>query len=301
MKFKKTYILSLVLITGGYFLAGCKKQSQQEYYITKIQKNIESNYQKTVVEVDTFYIDSAGAKKCVALGYFTPCTNKIVIRYFKPKDNSEKAKKFCEHHNALRDLIYLHEMAHAQKAAIIHSPENKSPYKRAQLAVMNEIMAPAAEIIGAIEYRQKHTTQHPQLGQKTSMADIAITKLNNNMLKGLNPFKRQEIADTIMHYATQKFLCGFKQGIYRNTIQKAPYCEKAYGIKYRDSINIIRPNFELDTNIWEAVWQFNTSFGRINIWTEASQESRDRLLETVDSVIQSANPGQYYHIKQITR
>ena len=137
--------------------------------------------------------------------------------------------------------------------------------------------------------------------KEVTIADTAIFARNKTNIypKTIN-FKDQEIADLVIHYATQKFLNSLKCGTYRRTIDRAPYRTMKY-IPNSTCNTISMVGFMPELNMWAPMWEFETEAGTVNIWNSASKQARDRLIAVVDSVINPEFAGNKYIYKQRTR
>ena len=222
----------------------------------------------------------------------------IVAYHFIPTQDHPSVKQFCERNANQFDFVYAHELDHARKAIMTKQTKNYAPYTRAQIAAINEIAAPAAEIIFAVEYRRIHGMPHP--GARGVIAEatdtivgkyIADSTRYHGCAWGGSDFNKPSTADQVLYYATKKFLSGLNRGYYRSTIDRA-VTTPIQIYKQNDVCDIIGiMTFMPEIGMWAPMWQYRVNTGMINIWNAASPAARERLLQVVDSVIAPAIAG----------
>ncbi|MDR0726475.1 MAG: hypothetical protein LBF37_00245 [Rickettsiales bacterium] len=94
---------------------------------------------------------------------------------------------------------------------------------------MNEIMAPAGEIIEALDYHADFGIPFPSAPAQIRSADAAISQfIKENNMTWPADFNNQQIADITIKYALEKFLNAYNTGTYKWTIRNA---KQSFGTK----------------------------------------------------------------------
>ncbi len=286
MKLKniKSWSFTICLAIAGTTTHSCN----QTPVVTS--QNEHKRHQRDTIKItyDTVEITTKNILDLHASGVFHPKTNTLKLTYFKSACDNEYIKKYCDRNNKSIPFVMRHEIEHARKAHLVKNTNHMSPYMRAAVATMNEIMAPAAEIIAAVDARTETGTM-PEISKKILRdANNAVIKITGNY-RPFYPvnFNNQQIADTIIEYATKQFLNDMHQGMYKNTIRRE--------YERRTSKEYIAPNalsdifstitFCPESGQWDALWQFESRGGQANLWNAASNVQKQKLLATIDDVI----------------
>lgn len=239
------------------------------------------------IRVDTINVTDKNynyMKNHSAAGAFHAGTNMISLYHFRAQSNKSYIIKYCEHNNRLRQLALRHEKEHARKQDLVHGPIDYSPMGNARRAAMNEIVAPAAEIIEFVDY---HTRTGDYLLKKLFFmrADSAINKIPYAMTQNGVDFNYCPVADVVIIYAMQEFLGAVNRGYYRHTIRRA-YRRKPYKRPANVGGGVPVP-FNPDLDEWEPIWELESDAGPCNPYRHASWHVRRELMRSVDSVIYS--------------
>lgn len=289
---KKKYLYSLLttyMATLGA-LSSCKHPGTSDEKTS--QKPAKTYVYKT--RIDTVNVTDENfehTKAKIPGGLFSSSTNTVILKYFQTKSENPHIVKFCKLNNSLHRLILRHEVEHARKRYLISNATLFSCFSRAQVAVANEIVAPAAEIIEAIDY---HASTGKRLPQKRfiSHADHAISKIPGISMPGYINFNYQPVADAVITYALEGFLDAFSRGYYKSTINKA------YNKKTNLTINTPVPymffSFNPDWGQWDPIWEFESNAGSCNPYRNASWAVRQKLMRAIDLVThQATNTGKF--------
>ena len=221
-----------------------------------------------------------------------PYENRVVVYHFEPMDTTARVQRFCNNNNQMKPLVQRHEVEHARKAIFTRQDRLHTSYVRGQIAAMNEIIAPASEIIEALDWRATHGRRFPVLSNCLARADRDIVRMADTL--GMTwplDFNRPEIATLVMKYALQKFQIEFNRGIYRTTIRRATesISDKKYipndqcGFPFQDML------FCPESDMWAPMWSFNSLRGRVNLWMFADAAMRKKLLGDVDNFVETAS------------
>lgn len=291
MRFKTLFTLSTSVVASAMLCWGGVKKHQK----TPANAGKFSTVQTLEITSDTIRVTDSNfnhVSKTAAAGLFLPYENRVVVYHFEPMDTTARVVHFCDMNNQMKPLVQRHEVEHARKAIFTHQDELHSPYVRGQIAAMNEIIAPAAEIIEALDWRAKHGSRFPTLSNCLARADRDITRMADT-LKMTWPldFNRPEIATLVMKYALQKFQIEFNRGVYRTTIRRATesVSDKKYtpndqcGFPYQDML------FCPESDMWAPMWSFNSLRGRVNPWVFADIDMRKKLLSDVEKCVETAS------------
>ena len=179
-----------------------------------------------------------------------------------------------------------HEREHARKAILTRKTENYTPYVRAQIAALNEIMAPAAEIVEGIEYCIENNNNIPQAKKFIIDAcqEIIAYKQNSKTFTGIL-FYDSAVSDIIIKYATKDFLSSVKRGFYVNSIAKAYKNKPIDYTPNKECYKFNRCFFCPQLNMWDPLWEFETKNGPINPWRSASEKTRQETINTVNKLV----------------
>lgn len=271
------------VITTAFIITQIKTNNKETP--AKTGKNIK--HQKLQYTTDTIYITPKDKNKRFAAGLFIPSTNTIHITHFAPACNDSQIIKLCSLNNSQQKYTLRHEYEHARKAIITKSIKSSSPMTRAKIAALNEIIAPAAEILEAIEdktYNKCLSNTHQKQFIKHALDEIFNTGTTTRF--NVLGFQDTTTADIIIKHATNNFIKSINNGTYVKTIQKA--------YTNNNTINYI-PNTECkkinhgmfipQINMWEPIWDFETKNGNINLWTQASEKTKQQTTHKIDSII----------------
>lgn len=299
MKFKKNFSWSISLIlaatcTATPFLVQ-NQPDNQPVKKTKI-------YPKLKTRMDTLNITDEHFKKfnCkYAAGKFEARTNTVVIYYFNPQSNDPMIHRYCKNNNNLIPLTMRHETEHARKANLTKNVEKFDSFTRGRIAAMNEIMAPAAEIIEAIDYRHKNHKAFPTRKNMIKNADKQIVNAtNDSMMYTPIDFNQEVVADIVLENALQRFLGETARGIYVGTLRRELNGKKTKNYKQNNQCSDLRAALFLpNSGMWAPLWEFESERGPVNLWVAASQKQRQRILNSVDSTIYKISGKNAYFLK----
>lgn len=308
MKFKKYLSLSAIFVfaIGAQDSAGRDaKDVKQDKTPVKTEKVV--SLPKLQVVTDTLRVNDENYEnevKTCAAGLFTSHNNKVSVRYFVDETSDGRAKKWCDVNNEIAPITLRHEMEHGRKANLVHDNKMHSPYVNAQIAAMNEIMAPVSE---AIEVVDRHSQGYPvPVGKCLPQIDSLVMDAHNKSLFrfGYVDFSNQEIADLVLNYGIDRFVHSVDRGFYKWTIRKK--LDDKECAKYT-------PNAECDlfagfffnpeSGNWGPMFTFDSAGRRkVDIWNSASVKTRQRVLERLDSVIASTyRPGEILYAGAMTK
>lgn len=310
MKLRKILSLSAVL-SATLVMSGVdvfKETTDDSFSDDKMVEPVKTVvYQDLKFKTDTLHLTDDNFDVVyphAVAGLFFPKKNEISITYFECDDNSsERIKNVCDRGNSGVRVVMRHEMEHARKAHIVYNTPGLSRWDRARVAAMDEVMAPAAEIIESQEYRLETGERFPQDRQFLWKADSLIMARHNQTHFGFGKnvpvnFSDPVIADIVLESAVNKFAQVHNRGFYKKRIQR----ELAGTMR----INYI-PNSQTDIdfsfflphyNQWGAMWTYNVSTPwymkhRVDIWNSATAAARMRVINKIDSIVSSdMTPGQ---------
>lgn len=298
MKFKKIYYLASFCVL--YFCAN----TQMRHTLPK-EKKLDKKIIELSIKTDTVIITDEIVKenRPVASGVYLPNSNKIILKYFKTNSTNNKTQQFCATNNNQLRLTLRHEKEHAIKSYLTKDTWRHPPMTRGAIAAQNEIIAPAAEIIEALDYKYEKGVSIPTNRLFIKKAEKQITEIatKQNLTWPLD-FNNQQIADIIIECATEHFLKEISRGIYKTTILNAVQNKSTNKFFFYDPHN--KPDywtFIPEQGKWAPLWQFTSKNGNANIWNAASQTQKQKLLNTVDSVVcQSVQPNLVFFTNQKT-
>ncbi len=217
-------------------------------------------------------------------GLFFPGTNTVVVYHLNPMSDNSRIIRYCEINNNMQPLFMRHELEHARKRHIVHNTDRFSPLGRAEVAAMNEVMAPASEIIEAVDYHAR--TGKPFSGGKAfvTMADSAITNIAGAFyFSHYVNYNYQPVADIVITYALESFKHSVSRGYYKYTIKQAFERTPSQTSNFVD-MNLFF-TFNPDLQQWDPLWEFESNAGKCNPYQHASRAVRQKLLKTVDSIV----------------
>lgn len=291
---KKKYLYSLLstylFAATGASLSSCNdpKAAASEGHNKNINKTCVYKKPELKLRVDTLNVSDDNFKKITtkgAAGVFCSGTNTVLIYHFNPVSDSKLIQRYCEYSNNQKTLSARHEMEHARKSDLTHNKAFFSAMGRARIAAINEIMAPASEIIEAVDYHARTGHRYPDAKPFIARADSAICHAMGSFMPDYVNYNYQPVSDAVITYALESFLNSVERGYYIHTIKKA------YSIKTKpnkltcNSCNIFL--FNPDINRWDPIWEFQSTAGKCNPYKTASWAVRQKLMQKVDSVIYS--------------
>lgn len=291
MRFKTLFTLSTSVVASALLCWGGVKKHQK----TPVNAGKFSTVQTLEITSDTIRVTDSNfnhISRTAAAGLFLPYENRVVVYHFEPMDTTARVQRFCNNNNQMKPLVQRHEVEHARKAIFTRQDRLHTSYVRGQIAAMNEIIAPASEIIEALDWRATHGRRFPVLSNCLARADRDIVRMADTL--GMTwplDFNRPEIATLVMKYALQKFQIEFNRGIYRTTIRRATesISDKKYipndqcGFPFQDML------FCPESDMWAPMWSFNSLRGRVNPWMFADAAMRKKLLGDVDNFVETAS------------
>ncbi len=241
------------------------------------------------VRIDTLNVTDENYKQITtkgAAGVFFPGSNTVVVYHFNAASNSRRVVNYCNYSNNLRPLYLRHELEHARKRDLVHNTGRFSAVSRAEIAAINEIMAPASEIIEAVDYHARTGKRFPNVKPFIARADSVIFQ-TPGVFPGYINYNYQPVADAVITYATENFLNSVNRGYYTHTVRKA-YNNKTSFKKqqYIDFASYL--TFNPDQNKWNPIWEFESDAGVCNPYKNASWSARQKMMQRVDSVVCSA-------------
>lgn len=290
---KKKYLYSLLvpyLMSAGA-LTSCENPRTNASNMPTLHKKVYVYKYKQPdlkVRIDTLNVTDKNFKQITttgAAGVFFSNTNTVVVYHFNAATDSSYIVNYCDFCNNQRPLYMRHELEHARKKNLTHNTDRFSQISRAEIAAINEIVAPASEIIEAVDYHARTGKRFPSAKAFITQADSAITQaLGGGILPGYVNYNYRPVADIVIKYATENFINSVGRGYYKHTIRKAynrktPLMPK----KYTDPITYF--TFNPDYNKWEPLWDFESNAGKCNPYRNASWSVRQKLIERVDSVV----------------
>ena len=287
-----------MLLTGSVALGLGYSHTKNDNKMPANTGKLNTNIPLTC-QMDTIVVNADNFEQMqhhAAAGVFIPGQNKVVVYYFLAACDDKRINNYCTRNNNQIPLTRRHEMEHARKAALTKITDDYPAHVRGQIAAMNEIMAPAAEIIEAVDHKYRTGCPFPAAKDFIRQADTEITQLADS-LKMTWPinFNHPQIADIVIKYALVRFAGEFNRGTYRTTIRRE--ITRPQNINYK-------PNSECDMlgyfmfwptcGLWGPMWEFETMAGRANLWDAASESQKRFLLNQVDSFVAAVggNTGQ---------
>ena len=248
----------------------------------------KKHYQNILVYTDTVNVNCENfesIKRSVPAGVFNPHKNSVCVNYFSTTTTCKDIIAYCDLNNGLCYLSLAHEMAHARKAHMTKNVSMYSPLTRGRVAAMNEIMAPAYEIITYLEARNTDVLSIPKAKSFVASAASQIDALGYNRYTVMF-YKDSRVADIILECALCHFLDATRHGLYKTTI--ARNIDGLTLKKYVPNVecdNMLGALFNPESGEWDALWEFKMSFGSVNLWHVASDTQKRRVINSVDSLI----------------
>lgn len=293
MNFKSLYSLSFTTIMFAALLS-CGEQNQPKTPANAGKKYIQNSL---TYKTDTVYVNENNfehIRKTAAAGLFKPNQNQIILNYFSTSSPDYRIQNFCRNNNKMIPLVRRHETEHARKASLTKNTCSYSATVRGQIAALNEIVAPAAEIIEALDWRYVHGRAFPATKTFIRNADKEITHLMDSL--GMDwpvNFNQPEIATVVMRNALAQFTHEFNRGIYQTTVRRA---FKGIGqIRYIPATPHIMNYFTFSpqTGNWDAMWEFDSARGHVNMWHAAPNAVQTEIQNALNNfVIRATNiPG----------
>lgn len=293
MKFKYIVSFSVGFSLAAAIFFGIKMPGNAgKYNIGSTQKEIKKRISpapEITVFTDSVYVSNENfdqVRATAAGGLFVPSDNSVHVSYFYTDSKDKKIKDYCYINNVISPMVFRHEMEHARKAALTKLTFCHSPFSRAKIAAVNEIMAPAAEIIESLDYRFLSGRPYPLLKIFVRDADSEIMRImcEDKMDWPVN-FNNQKIADVVLKYSTQRFLGELRRGVYRSAIVREA---TKPSVKYTPNNKcdmrqciLFNPQFDC----WGPMFQFDAVRGPVNIWDSASMSAKMDFINTLDSVV----------------
>lgn len=302
MKFKDSWGVSLTVAAIVSALGVCSYVTPGVASDRPVVSSPVSEYRVVPLEyhTDTVVVNDENFNEILrsaAAGAFLPGENKIVMKYFKADSEQDRVRYFCEGNNRLAQLILRHEKEHARKARLVQiGRQQASPLVRGEVAIVNEIVAPASEIIEAIDYHYKTGKAFPV--SKHRMADEKISALPSTMNYVVPvDFSNQAVADIVLECALDQFKSAFNRGFYHSTIAKAVKKRQRLCKTINSTCTTIEAGvFIPDASLWAPVWSFETLRGPVNLWMAASPEMRKKVMQDVKSMVLSVAQNAGYGI-----
>ena len=302
MKFAPIYSLAFTIVLSLGALS-CQ-QLQKKDLNEPANTGIKITNKQTTLKIDTVTITNEMLdKRILAAGVFKSYNGEINISYFEPGDSTSRVKNFCQTNNNQMTLIMRHELEHARKENLTKNTNFFDPLTRGAIAAQNEIIAPAAEIIEALDYRYENDTVYPTNKLFILKADKKITQIaKEQKLDWPIDFNNQQIADVVMACATEHFFKETQKGLYIATIKKEmgkKSLTKSYQTNNLCSFGnaaLFNPKF----GIWSPLWQFESKRGSVNIWEAASINQKRKNITLIDSLtnkIAGQNPTIFLNLK----
>lgn len=278
MKISKEYFLPIVYFIGCV-LAACNNKPTDDAIS---QKNTEKQkLPKTEVIIEDYHVYEKTKIYKLAGGKYLPYKNQVIVYNFIPMTDNKKIIRFCNGNNKLQRFNIRHELEHARKVNLTKKTHHFDARTRAKIAIINEIMAPAAERIEALE----NTTFLPAATKNINKCyfDVTAHTNKNSITKKIN-FNDQKTADIILTSATDEFFERANRGFYINTVKKEYFkrTKKLY-TPSKDAIGTF--GFLPQYDMWEPMWNFKTSSGQINLWTAASDAVKQKTMAKIDNLI----------------
>jgi len=299
MKFKKYLSLSAACVIIASVASAVGSTAEKHTLSEHNKEKIESDTVKfePLPELkfvsDTITITSENIDKgTMAAGVFLPSENAVHFNYFVPGDTADnRIVAFCELNNDLRSVTLRHETEHARKVLLTQNTEKRNPYVRAKIAAMNEIQAPASEVLQAIEdsvYKSKPVPNRTILKQAVNKVfdKAAPFSFGLSYINYTNP----QIADEFLNYGINKFINDFNNGVYRWTLRKRLDNKKSpkYETPHNQADPLLLVGYAPEYNKWGPMFTYTTKTGqKIDIWNSATPKMRQKVLERLDSAITS--------------
>lgn len=262
--------------------------------------------------IDTIVFAGKNDKR-TAGGVFEKYKNKARVYYRLLPDSLMQYKKWCDDQNAALRVVSRHELEHARKVAMVQTKNELPGFYRAQVVIMNECMAPAAEIIEAMVYRMETGERFPVDRRFLFAADSLIMQAHGNRPMPID-FSRNEIADIVLDLSVDKFIKDYNGGTYHHSVRLALGCAiTADFTPHKKCDKYTALNYNPVAGIWGGLWTFDITsyqeylsgshlvpvgtynFGapcpRVDIWNSATRAARERALSKVYNCIKQEMKG----------
>lgn len=253
----------------------------------KPKKRIVYKRPELKFRVDTIDVTDDNFKELSARGaggvYFSG-SNTVTVKYFRTNSQKTLIKRYCQVNNDLFRLNKRHEMEHARKYDYVHNKQGFAPYVRSKIAAMNETMAPASEIIEALDYHYETGKCYPSKKDFIVHADSAIVSIMQkyNLSWPVN-YRNPLIADAVLKYAAEGFASAVNRGYYKYTMQKA-YNQCCEGSTLHAPVYpslFYNPTLDM----WGPLYTFQTVYGDVDIFNSATFVGRQNLIDSIDSIV----------------
>lgn len=289
---KKKYLYSLLIAFGMFGigpLASCNNdKAAAPVHNIKPKKRIVSKRPELKFRVDTIDVTDANFEDQSARGaggvYFSG-TNTVTVKYFRTNSRRAIIQKYCNINNELFRLNKRHEMEHARKYDYVHNKQGYSPFVRAKIAAMNETMAPASEIIEAMDYHYETGKCYPSKKMFIVHADSAITSIMEkyNLSWPVN-YRNPMIADVVLKYAYESFSSAVNRGYYKHTMRKA-YDSSGENFYTPLKPPTLSPLYNPAYDMWGPLWTFQTMYGDVDVFNSATFVGRQNLIDSINSIV----------------
>lgn len=287
---KITFCFPAIIISAAF---GCgiattslKKDAKTPVNAGKILYNLTP----VTYAIDTVVFDDDAVireHRTVVQGLYCPATHKVTTFYLVNKSKNARLQKFCDETNAMAPLTLRHEQEHARKMALVGMGHMFPDLTRGEIAATNEIVAPAAEIIAAVDWRCAHGAPIGAAKKFVRNAEREIYALADSLnLPWPIDFNQPAIAEIVMKHAMARFTSEFNRGQYVTTVRDAT--RKRYGRTYPpnnmcDLTQIF--NFMPQYGLWAPMWEFESNRGRVNIWNAVSEKTRRETIFKLESFV----------------
>ncbi len=272
------------------------KYKMIKIYTTKRPAKVGQTYTRPdlVYITDTLNVNAENfehLRKTAAAGLFTPSKNQITIFYFDTNETDPRIRNYCENNNRMIPLTRRHETEHARKAALTKLTLLQTPETRGKIAASNEIIAPAAEIIEALDWHHTHGRAFPATKKFIRDADRNIVAIMDSLnLSWPVDFNNQAIADAVITHALERFSSEFNRGQYLTTVRRA--IQEVPNTKYTPNKSCDISQFFLFAPYygdWGPLWEFDSFRGNVNIWNAASENKKKELQIALDKFVERAS------------
>ncbi len=302
MNLKILYSLATTIIIGTSIIS----HQDNESFLQKRPVNTGPKLFNTHIHIETDTIvitdDMIKNKNIVAGGIYFPYLGTIKVNYMITKTDCAKTRYFCRTNNAQIPLTIRHETEHARKTNLTKNTWHYPPATRGAIAAQNEIIAPAAEIIEALDYRYKTGTPYPTPKNFIRRANKKILGIvaKYNLDWPLD-FNNPKIATIIMQCATEQFLSEINRGVYRNTILHAVEQEPSerYYITNNLCNHLNAVMFNPQWDAWAPLWEFTSIRGPVNLWNATNDTQHKKLTNTVDSIVRTIAGQKAFFLKLV--
>lgn len=291
---KKKYLYSL-LVAFGLFgigpLASCDSNDKQQPVKPKKHIVYVSKRPELKFRVDTIDVTDDNFKDLCERGaggvYFSG-SNTVTVKYFRTNSKNALIKRYCKVNNDLFRLNKRHEMEHARKYEYVHNKQPYSPFVSAKIAAMNETMAPASEIIEAMDYRYETGSCYPSKKGFIVHADSAIVSIMQkyNMSWPVN-YRNPLIADAVIKYSLEGFSSAVNRGYYKHTMKKA-YDKSQEGFSLPIAATRTSLFYNPTLDMWGPLWTFQTTDGDVDVFNSATFVGRQNLIDSINSIVARA-------------